>query len=128
MDATQIEPLRAALIARRDEVQGELDRMSLEMRALGADEDNEGGVGNHLADDGSNVMEQERILAVGGDLQDILNQTNEALGRMDDGSFGTCLRCGKPIGRERLEAFPYVRHCIECQTLLEREQALRSGR
>jgi len=128
MDATKIEPLRAALVARRDEVQGELDRMSLEMRALGAEEDNEGGVGNHLADDGSNVVEQERILVVGGDLQDILNQTTEALGRMDDGSFGTCLRCGKPIGRERLEAFPYVRHCIECQTLLEREQALRSGR
>ena len=38
-----------------------------------------------------------------------------------------CQRCGKPIGEERLEAFPYVAYCIECQSLIEREQALRAG-
>jgi RNA polymerase-binding transcription factor DksA len=38
-----------------------------------------------------------------------------------------CQRCGKPIGEERLEAFPYVAYCIECQSLVERDQAFSAG-
>ena len=38
-----------------------------------------------------------------------------------------CQRCGKQIGEERLEAFPYVAYCIECQSLVERDQAIRAG-
>ena len=129
MDATTLNRLRTALLARRDQVQAELDQLDSEMRSLGVEQELErGGVGNHIAEDGSNVTEQERILAVGGDLQDILAQVDGALGRLEDGTYGTCRRCGKPINPERLEAFPYVAHCIECQTLIEREQALRAGR
>jgi RNA polymerase-binding transcription factor DksA len=47
---------------------------------------------------------------------------------MDQGQYGICQRCGKPINPERLEAFPYVTFCIDCQSLLERERALRLGR
>ena len=129
MDAMKIAPLREALLARQAELQTELTSMDAEMRSLGSEQELErGGLGNHLAEDGSSVTEQDRILAVGGDLRDLLVQTEEALTRMDDGTFGACLRCGKPIGTERLEAFPYVRHCIDCQTLIEREQSLRAGR
>jgi DnaK suppressor protein len=73
------------------------------------------------------VAEAERIVTVSEDLQQILVQVNAALERMNEGNYGTCLRCGKPIGEERLEAFPYVAYCIECQSLIEREQALRAG-
>jgi DnaK suppressor protein len=134
MEATTLDPaklgeLRTALLERRDTIQGELDRLDEELRALGADQETErGGLGNHLAEDGSNVTEQERILAVSADLRDIMVQVDEALERMDAGTYGICRRCGKPINPERLEAFPYVAYCIECQSLLEREQALRLGR
>ena len=134
MDATTLDPakldeLRAALLERREQVQGELDQLNEELRTLGVDQENErGGLGNHLAEDGSNVTEQERILRVSGDLQDIMVQVDEALERMDEGTYGLCRRCGKPINPERLEAFPYVAYCIDCQSLLEREQALRQGR
>ena len=47
---------------------------------------------------------------------------------MANGAYGICQRCGKPINEERLEAFPYVAFCIDCQSLLERQQALRFGR
>ena len=39
---------------------------------------------------------------------------------IDDGTFGTCGRCGKPISEERLEAMPYATLCIECKRLEER--------
>jgi DnaK suppressor protein len=129
MEATKLNELRQTLERRRTEIQGEIDRMAVEVRSLGVDQDDEkGSLGNHLADDGSNVMEAERLSTISGDIQDILVQINSALERMDDGTYGSCLRCGKPINPERLEAFPYVAYDIECQSILEREHALRSGR
>ncbi len=129
MDTATRESLRASLLARQSEVQADLDRLDSELRQLGAEqEQNLGGLGNHLAEDGSNVMEQERILAVSGDLRDVMAQVTEALERLDTDEFGICRRCGKPINAERLEAFPFVRYDIECQSQIEREQALRAGR
>jgi DnaK suppressor protein len=40
---------------------------------------------------------------------------NAALGRLADGTFGACLRCGQPIAPERLEALPWAAYCISCQ-------------
>jgi len=129
MEATKIDELRRALETRREEIQAEIDRMAVELQSVGRDQDDEkGSLGNHLADDGSNVMEAERLSTISGDLGDILAQVNAALERMDEGTYGLCQRCGKPINPERLEAFPYVAYDIDCQTLLERENALRAGR
>lgn len=129
MEATKMSELRQALEQRRGEIQGEVDRMDDEIRSIGLDQgDEKGSVGNHLAEDGSNVTEAERLSTIGDDMRDVLAQIEAALGRMDDGTYGTCQRCGKPIHRERLEAFPYVAYDIDCQTILERENALRTGR
>jgi DnaK suppressor protein len=125
MDATELEPLRTALTTRRDEILADLDRLGLEMQWLGIEqEDERGGLGNHFAEDGSSVMEQERIGTVSEDMRDLLRQVEGALARMDDGAFGICQRCGKSINEERLKAFPYVDYCIECQSFLERQRAL----
>jgi DnaK suppressor protein len=123
MNKRQEKKIRDVLNERREHVQGELDRLQVEIRELGvAQEVERGGLGNHMADDGSNVSEQERILTVSNDLQDMLNQVTDAEHRLDQGIYGDCERCGKPINTERLEAFPWVRFCIECQTIIEREQ------
>ena len=129
MDATKLDGVRESLVARRAEIQAEVDRTATEVRWLGGDQEDEAGsLGNHLADDGSNVMEAERLSTISADMQDVVAQIDAALQRMDDGTYGLCQRCGKPINEERLEAFPYVAYDIDCQTILERENALRSGR
>ena len=128
MNKRQQENLRKRLEERRAEIEIDMSYMAAEMRSIGVDQDEENGsLGNHIADDGSNVAEAERIVTVSEDLQQILVQVNAALERMNEGNYGTCQRCGKPIGEERLEAFPYVAHCIECQSLVERNQALHAG-
>lgn len=121
----KLSTMRDSLEIRKTEIQSELDRLNQEMQWLGVDQESErGGLGNHLGDDGSSVMEQERISTVSADLTEVIQQIDGALSRMDDGSYGVCQRCGNPVNEERLEAFPYVAHCIECQSYLERQHAL----
>lgn len=125
MNATKLSTTRGALETRRTEIRTELERLDQELQWLGDDQEGErGGLGNHLGDDGSSVMEQERIATVSADLTEVLQKIDAALERMDDGTYGTCQRCGKQIARARLEAFPYVAYCIDCQAYLERQHAL----
>ncbi|CAA9541045.1 MAG: hypothetical protein AVDCRST_MAG19-1504 [uncultured Thermomicrobiales bacterium] len=129
MEATKISELRRALEQRQTEIQAEVDRMGDEIRSIGQDQgDEKGSLGNHFAEDGTNVTEAERLSTIGDDLREVLAQIEGAIGRLDDGTYGACQRCGKPINPERLEAFPYVAYDIDCQTILERENALRAGR
>ncbi|MFN8590808.1 MAG: TraR/DksA C4-type zinc finger protein [Thermomicrobiales bacterium] len=128
MNQQKLDTLREQLEARKSELLSDMSYMSQEMQSIGVDQDDENGsIGNHIADDGSNVVEAERIVTVTEDFQYILAQVNTALDRMNEGTYGICQRCGRPIADERLEAFPYVAYCIECQSRLEREEALRSG-
>ncbi len=45
----------------------------------------------------------------------LLRQLQDALERMDDGSYGVCAECEKPISQKRLEAVPWAKYCISCQ-------------
>jgi RNA polymerase-binding transcription factor DksA len=120
--AKKLKSLRSSLDERKATTETELANLREELRALGGDSDDENGsVGNHLADDGSNVQEQERILRVEADLQSIFGQINDAYERMDEGTYGICARCGKEIAEERLEYLPFVAYCIDCQSIIERE-------
>lgn len=47
--------------------------------------------------------------------QQSIDQTDRALRRISDGSYGRCDRCGQDIPRERLEALPHARYCVPCQ-------------
>jgi DnaK suppressor protein len=45
----------------------------------------------------------------------VLTEIDEAFARVDDGTYGTCLGCSKPVPPERLEILPHTRHCVACQ-------------
>jgi DnaK suppressor protein len=51
----------------------------------------------------------------------VLRQVKAALGRVNDGSFGTCIDCDSPIGPKRLAAVPWAARCIRCQEAADRE-------
>lgn len=46
-------------------------------------------------------------------------EINETLDRINDGTYGMCNRCGKRIGKDRLNAYPYAKYCIDCQTIID---------
>jgi DnaK suppressor protein len=68
----------------------------------------------------SQVFEQQRDLALRDRSTAQLGLVEDALARLDDGSFGACTRCGRPIAPARLEALPWAATCIECQRDLDR--------
>jgi DnaK suppressor protein len=68
------------------------------------------------------VFEQQRDLALRDRTTQQLELVDAAIARLDDGSFGACIRCGKPIAPARLEALPWAAHCIECQAIADRER------
>jgi DnaK suppressor protein len=61
------------------------------------------------------VFEQQRDLALRERNEQHLAQVEAALRRLDEGTFGTCTSCGRPIAPERLEAIPWAAYCIDCQ-------------
>ena len=68
----------------------------------------------------SRVFEQQRDLALRDHNAQHLEQVEAALARLEAGTFGACVRCGRPIAPERLEALPWAAFCIECQRIVGR--------
>ncbi len=72
------------------------------------------------ADAGTKTFEREQEMALTQNAQDLLDQGERALGRIDAGTYGVCESCGKPIGKARLLAFPQATLCVECKQRQER--------
>jgi RNA polymerase-binding protein DksA len=68
----------------------------------------------------THVFEQQRDLALRDRNERQLAEIGAALERLEVGTYGTCLRCHRPVGDERLEALPWATHCIDCQRELGR--------
>jgi len=78
------------------------------------------GYGNHQADDGTAAFDQAKDLAVRLNAENLLKQVNAALKRFDNGTYGLCVECNKPIDTARLNAIPYADLCMDCQRKRER--------
>jgi len=84
-----------------------------EDRAVGSDD--LATVDQHPADAGSETFEREKDMAILNNLEEQITEIEKALARVDEGAYGTCEACGKPIGDERLEVVPTARYCVEDQ-------------
>lgn len=71
------------------------------------------------ADKAANSYTKELLFSQSTNERMILTQIEEALERIEDEEYGSCLNCGKEIAPKRLEAIPWARYCIECQALVE---------
>jgi RNA polymerase-binding protein DksA len=70
----------------------------------------------------SQVFAQQRDLALRDRAEQQLALVDDALERLAAGTFGTCIRCGRPIAADRLEALPWAPRCIDCQRLADHER------
>jgi DnaK suppressor protein len=112
--------LRRRLVAERQRLTTVIRQLDAEIQELGADEATEHAtVGNHQADSGSEVFEQESAVTLERNERELLRLVEQALERLAQGQYGRCLRCGEPIAEERLLALPYVAHCLPCQVIVE---------
>ena len=77
--------------------------------------------GMHQADAGSDAYDRDFALSLLSQEQDALYEIDQALKRIELGSYGICEMSGKPIPRARLEAIPFARFTVECQSQLEKQ-------
>ena len=98
---------------RRDIEQAEsqiADRLEDGIRDAGDDE----------ADAGAKTFEREHEFAMTSNARALLEQTEQALSRIDAGTYGACESCGQPTGKARLMAFPRAVLCVTCKQREER--------
>lgn len=103
---------RAALLAEREQVLAEL--AGIEVEGPG-----QMTYGSQAAA-ATHVFEQQRDLALRDRNEQHLAAVDAALARVDQGTYGLCESCGKPIAPERLEALPSAALCIDCQRTARR--------
>lgn len=77
--------------------------------------------GMHQADAGSDAYDKDFALSLLSQEQDALYEVEEGLKRVENGTYGICEMSSKPIPKNRLEAIPFARFTVECQTQMERE-------
>ena len=70
-------------------------------------------IDNHPADQGSEVFERAKDLALNERTERTLDHIDQALRRMDAGEYGKCAECGNPIPYERLEVLPFTQYCVD---------------
>ena len=115
--------LRDALQLLQDRVEGEIDFLRRDgqigvQKGGQASESIFGGM--HMADHGTENFDREFALNMVSTEHDILYEINDALRRIDDGSYGTCQECEGRIELARLEALPFARMCIRCKSEKEK--------
>ena len=116
--AAELTEVRAELEKEQQRLHGELAVLESEIAELIRDGND--GAGNDQADVGSNTLERDHEMSLATNWREMLQQVEHALERIDDGTYGLCERCGKPIGKMRLMAFPRATLCLPCKQREER--------
>ncbi|HPU14401.1 MAG TPA: TraR/DksA C4-type zinc finger protein [Aeromicrobium sp.] len=116
--AAETKAIREELASDLDRLREELDHTARDLQEIlagGVD-----GAGNDQADVGANSLERDAEMSLAANQRELLEQTNRALERLADGSYGLCETCGEAIGKMRLMAFPRATLCMDCKRREER--------
>lgn len=121
MTPAEYPEFRRLLLAERERLLQELASMGERLQQVeeiglveAANEDDYGDVA-------SEAFEREKGFALENSVQGMLRMVEDALRKLDAGTYGTCERCGEPIDVERLRALPFANLCIRCKAEQERE-------
>src|SRR5262245_47345473 len=117
MKKAEMKPYRERLLALRARLRGEVHQMA--DSALRREGGEHSTMPIHMADLGSDTFEQDFTLQLMESEEESLTAIEDALERMDEGTYGDCDSCGAKIPKARLEALPFVSLCVKCA---EKEQ------
>jgi len=118
MKQHELEYFKNLILEKRKEILDELEYG--ELKESMSESPSENSYAFHMADVGSDSNEREKSFMVASLEGDILAELDEALRRIEDGSYGTCVVCDNEINRYRLEAIPYARLCLDCKSKEEK--------
>ena len=113
-NAQQLATFRHALEEKRRDLENQLQIGDDAAQPVSLDQQSVGRVSRVDA-----IQQQQMALAGREQAAGQLRQVVQALQRIDDGVYGICLRCDEPIAAARLQAQPYARLCVACQSVAE---------
>ena len=117
----EIQELKAQLLAERQDLQAQYQE--LEESSFGSNQSEltgEMGFDEEYADAGTATFERERDLSLVNNLRDLMERIDKALSRINEGTYGLCDRCGRPIEKLRIKALPYANLCLKDKQAEER--------
>lgn len=111
---------RTRLLEERRRIEHALGHLHDEDAGSIEDETDDEAADNHIGDTATVTVDREVGHTLEENSNGLLAAIEDALGRIDAGTFGTCSRCGAAIAEERLDAMPSATKCIECKRIEER--------
>ena len=115
MDKDFVGKMKESLLCLKQEIIDTLVSNNEDFRAIV-----EGLDPKDVADIASDDIDRKMLETIGSKDMKRMRLIDSALTRIEQGKYGSCMRCGKKIPKERLEAIPYALMCIECQSADER--------
>ncbi|HWJ82172.1 MAG TPA: TraR/DksA C4-type zinc finger protein [Nocardioides sp.] len=114
-----VDPRNTRLDEERTEALGRLRSLTAEFDDVVAASRDTNADDEHDPEGATIAFERSQVGALVRQVQEHLSEIDAAERRLADGTYGTCERCGEPIGDDRLEARPVARTCIRCATRTE---------
>lgn len=112
MDEKSLKRLERTLRNLRDRVEDDFEGLRASIQEESGHPDEPSHLPTHTADIDAEGLDVDLILSQTE--SEILNATEEALARIEAGTYGHCEECGAPIPLRRLRAIPYTARCIDC--------------
>ena len=121
MSTIDTEGFRQRLLDERRRVLDAIENIHAENPgSIGEETEELGFQDNHLGDIATATFDREMASTLEENSTHVLVEIDAALGRIENGTYGVCQRCGNPIGEDRLEALPWATLCIDCKRKQER--------
>ena len=114
MDKKTLTRFKKFLHNEREQIVGDVKKINESSKEMGQD-----GI-QDIGDEAANIYNKQILLSLNENERTMLQEVDEALDRIEDGTYGTCDECGGPIDLKRLEVRPVSKHCVPCKTKLEK--------
>jgi DnaK suppressor protein len=114
LDKRTLARFKKILLKEREEIVGEVRQTYESSKEVGQD-----GI-QDIGDEAANIYNKQILLSLNENERMRLKEVDEALDRIENGTYGICEECGGAIGLKRLEVRPVAKYCVPCLTKLER--------
>lgn len=114
LDKKTIAKFKRILLKEREQIVGEVKQIVESSKEMGQD-----GI-QDIGDEAANIYNKQVLLSLNESERTRLQEVDESLDRIENGTYGICEECGEPIGLKRLEVRPVAKYCVPCKTKLEK--------
>lgn len=114
------EALRERLLEERERLSQEIADLDADLSESLEDSSEESPYDQHMAETAAATLDREIDLTLQENARAALVQIERALAKLENGSYGHCDKCGRPIGEARLEIAPFATLCVDCKRFEER--------